>query len=611
LVLRADEDMLIPYLNKNKKYLHMKRLKLILATLAVTFMVSCSDDFLNQPPLDRITENDVWNDKNLMDAYLFKIYDRMPSDYLESFWDVGGSQRDALSDLARGTYSWTSLNNQYRPGNWGTANNTWPLDWWGYDIIWKINYSIKNIELAPTNVLTTEERNYRLGELRFLRAFSYFELVKRYGGVPIILEAQDPKTTPQDEYYPARNTEKEVYDQVLADAQAAFNLLPNRWTSQKGRANKWAAKSLESRAALYAASIAKYGTVKLNGLVGIPASDANAYYQTSLTASQKIIIEAGYTLFNKYPNKADNYAKLFLDETQDETIFSKIWIPFEKGHSYDLHNVPFSYRVDWSGSMSPTKQLLDSYEMLSTGLLPSEAGSGYDASSPFANRDPRLRGTLLTTNDIFQGLPVELWYGTERNGVIDTEKGTGVGKDGIGVHPDATKTGLYVRKHLQDGGAPLFIKEFYSGTDCIIFRLGEIYLNAAEAAVELNMENVARDYIEPIRTRAGLTTNLRLSSYSGIALRDRIRNERKLELAFEDQRYWDVKRWRIAKESLSIQVQGIKTLRRIDAFGQQTFIYETFNAESSKMNFDERHYYLPIGRDRINNNNNLKENPLY
>ena len=589
----------------------MKNIKLILAILAITFTLSCSDDFLNEPPLDRITENDVWSDKNLMDAYLFKIYDRMPWDYLEDFWGVGGSHRDALSDLARGTYSWTQLNNQFRPGNWGTANNTWPIDWWGYDVLWKINYSIENINQAPTSVLTSQERNYRLGELHFMRAYSYFALVKRYGGVPIILEAQNPDSTPQEELFPPRNTEKEVYDQVLTDAQAAFDLLPNRWSDQRGRAAKWAAKALESRAALYAGSIAKYGTVQLDGLVGIPPSDADGYYQIALAASQKIINEAGYVLFNKYPDPSDNYANLFLDETYDETIFKKIWIPFEKGHSYDLHNVPYSYRVDWSGSMSPTKQLLDSYEILDTGLLPSEPGSGYDENNPFENRDPRMRGTLLTNNDIFQGLPVELWYGTEIGGEIDTDRGTGVGKDGLGIHPDATKTGFYIRKHLQDGGAPLFIKEYYSGTDCIIFRLGEMYINAAEAAIELNMEGVARDFIEPIRTRAGLQQNLRLEPYSGTDLRDRIRNERKLEMAFEDHRYWDVKRWRIATDALSIHVGGLRILRHIDGFGNATFSYETFEAEAEKMNFYERHYYLPIGRDRTNNNNKLLENPGY
>jgi hypothetical protein len=588
----------------------MKHIQFIFAILALTF-IACDDDFLNQPPLDRITENDVWSDKNLTDTYLFKIYDRMPWDYLEDFWGVGGSHRDALSDLAMGTYSWTTLNNTYRPGNWGTANNTWPIDWWGYDVIWKINYSLENIEAASAAVFTEEERNHRLGELLFMRAYSYFAMVKRYGGVPIILEAQTPETTPEEEYFPNRNTEKEVYDQILSDAQAAFDLLPNRWSSQKGRASKWAAKSLESRAALYAGSIAKYGTVQLEGLVGIPASDANSYYQTALNAAQKIIAESGYGLFNKYPDPSENYAKLFLDETEEETIFMKVWIPFEKGHSYDLHNVPYSYRVDWSGSMSPSKQLLDSYEMLDTGLLPSENGSGYDANSPFENRDPRMRGTLLTNNDIFQGLPVEIWYGTETNGEIDTNKGTGIGKDGLGVHPDASKTGFYIRKHLQDGNKPLFIKEYYSGTDCILFRLGESYLNAAEAAMELELESLAKDYIEPIRTRAGLTQNLRLDSYSGDALRDRIRNERKLELAFEDHRYWDVKRWRIAEEALSVQIQGIRTLRRLDGLNNATYSYEIFDAETSKMNFFERHYYLPIGQNRTNNNVKLIENPGY
>jgi len=587
----------------------MKRINIIFALLALTF-ITCDDDFLNEPPLDRITENDVWSDKALMDTYFFKIYDRMPWDYLESFWDVGGSQRDAISDLARGTYAWTAAHNQYRPGIWGTANNSWPLDWWGYDVIWKINYSIENLEQIPTSVLTSEERNNRLGEMHFLRAYSYFALAKRYGGVPIILVPQNPDTTPQDELFPVRNTEKEVYDQILSDAQAAFDLLPNRWT-QKGRAPKWAAKSLESRAALYAGSIAKYGTVQLDGLVGIPASDSDTYYQTSLSASQTVITEGGYSLFSSYSDPSTNYANLFLDETDDEAIFTKIWIPFEKGHEYDLHNVPFSYRLDWGASMSPTKQLVDSYEVLSTGLLPSESGSGYDEANPWENRDPRLKGTLLTNNDTFQGTPVQIWYGTETDGTIDTGSGTGIGKDGLGIHPDATKTGFYVRKYLEDGNSTLLVPQYYSGQDCLIFRLGETYLNAAEAAMELGMEAPARDYIEAIRTRAGLTANLRLEPYSGDALRDRIRNERKLELAFEDHRYWDVRRWRIATEALSIQVEGVRTLRHIDAAGNETFTYETFDAEALPMSFSERHYYLPIGQDRVNNNNRLIENPGY
>lgn len=576
------------------------------------FALACTtDDFLNQPPLDRITESDVWKDRDLMDAYIFKIYDLMPWDYLEDFWGVGGSHRDALSDLARGTYSWTALNNTYRPGIWGTANNTWPIDWWGYDVIWKINYSLRNIENLPSDVISESEKNNRLGELYFLRSSAYFELVKRYGGVPIILDAQNPDITPQEELFPSRNTEKEVYDQIFSDLEMAFDLLPNRWFNERGRAPKWAAKALESRAALYAASIAKYGKVALDGVVGIPSSEAEYYYNRSLNASRDIIDEGGYVLFNNYVNPSENYTKLFLDETYEETIFKKIWIPYEKGHSYDLHNVPFSYRVDWSGSMSPTKQLLDSYEMLDTGLLPNEPESGYNPDDPFANRDPRMKGTLLTNKDIFQGSPVELWYGTDYDGEIDTSRGTGVGKDGLGIHPDATKTGFYIRKHLQDSGGPLFIKEYYSGTDCIIFRLGEIYLNAAEAAFELGMENMARDFVEPIRRRAGLIKNLRLENYSGDDLKERIRNERKLELAFEDHRYWDLKRWRIATEALSIQVEGLKILRHIDGFGNETFTYETFDAEAQSMNFYEKHYYLPIGQDRINNNDKLIENPGY
>lgn len=579
----------------------------------VSLFFGCNDDFLIQPPLDRITDNDVWSDEALIDAYLFKIYDNMPWDYLQDFGGGAGygAQRDALSDLARSTYAWTPASNTFRMGNWGVFNNTWPLDWWGYYNIWKINYALENIESLDESVLTEEARQYRMGELYFMRAYCYFEMAKRYGGVPIILQAQDPASTPEDSYFPNRDTEQAVYDQVLLDAQAAFNFLPHRWLGQKGRASRWAAKALESRAALYAGSIAKYGTVDLDGLVGIPSSDATYYFNISLEASIEIINNSGHTLFSQYPDPAENYYHLFVDETEEETIFSKVWLPYEKGHSYDLYNTPYSYRVDWGSSLSPSKQLMDSYEVLSTGLLPEETGSGYDVENPFQNRDPRFKGTLLTNNDIFQGSRIETWYATERNGVLDMNTGTGIGKDGLGIHPDATKTGVYVRKYLNDGPTPLLIQQYYSGQDCIIFRLGEIYLNAAEASFELGREGEARSFITPVRTRAGCQNHLGLEPYAGEALRNRLRNERKIELAFEDHRYWDVRRWRIAEDALSVQIMGIRSLRHVDDLGAESFTYEVFEAESQQMNFFPRHYYLPIGQDRINNNPKLLENPGY
>ena len=583
---------------------------LILVLVFITF--SCND-FLDAPPLDRITESDVWSDRDLMDTYIYQIYENMPWDYLKDFGGGAGwgAHRDALSDLAMSTYSWTPANNTLRPGKWGTTTNYWPLDWWGYFNLWKINYALENITALGEEVLTESEKNARLGELYFMRAYSYFAMVKRYGGVPIILNPQNPETTPEEEYFPARNTEEEVYDQILADAELAFGLLPNRWSDLKGRAPKWAAKALESRAALYAGSISKYGTVLADGLVGIPSNRADDYYKTALDASKECIEDGGYTLFNNFANPAENYYHLFVDETDEESIFVKVWLPFEKGHSYDLYNTPYSYRVDWGSSMSPTKGLMDSYEILSTGKLPNEGGSGFNPSKPYDNRDPRFKGTLLTDGDMFQGSPVETWYGTQQDGEINVEPGVGKGKDGMGIHPDATKTGAYVRKYLNDSSTPLLIQQYYSGQDCILFRLGEMYLNAAEAAFELGNEMEAKDYIEPIRTRAGLTQELRLESLSGEALRDRLRNERKIELAFEDHRYWDVRRWRIAEDALSVQTFGLRSLRDISNTGEVSFIYNVIQAETEQMQFLPHQYVLPIGQDRINNNSKLIENPGY
>lgn len=587
----------------------MKKFSIIIITTLL--LVSSCKKFLNEPPLDRITDVDVWKDKALMDTYLYKIYDNMPWCYLSDFGGAGDAYRSALSDEARSTYDWNGATNTFRPGNWGTNINWWPMGWWGYFNIYKINYAYENIAKAGSGVMSEADRNNRLGELLYMRAFSYFEMVKRYGGVPVILKAQNPVTTPENELYPKRNKEKEVYDQILADLEKAFALLPESWGALDGRATKWAAKALESRAALYAGSIAKYGKLDLDGVVGIPATEAAVYYNRALAASKKIITEGPFRLFSKYPDATKNYYQLFVDETLEETIFRKIYIPYEKGHEWDLKNVPYSYRVDWGSSLSPTKQMVDSYEMLSTGLLPGEAGSGFDAANPYQDRDPRLAATIMTNNSLFQGANVQIWYATERNGEIDTKAGTGIGKDGMGLHPDATKTGYYIRKYLMDSSSLLFIQRYYSGQDCIIFRLGEIYMNAAEAAVETGKDAEARTFIKPIRVRAGLQQNLDFANYSGDVLRDRIRNERKLELAFEDHRYWDLRRWRIAVDKLSIQVLGDRPLRHIDGAGKVTFTYETVKAEASKMAFYERQYYLPIGRDLINNNSKLVENPGY
>lgn len=588
----------------------MKKLTLII--LSVLLLASCKK-FLNEPPLDRITDADVWKDRALTDTYIYKIYDNMPWCYLSDFGGAGNAFRPALSDEARSTYDWTEATTRYRPGTWSASLNTWPMGWWGYSNVYKINNAYENISKVAPTVMSETEKNNRLGELLYMRAYSYFEMVKRYGGVPIILKTQDPKTTPHDELYPVRNKEKEVYDQILADLDRAFTLLPENWGGLEGRASKWAAKALESRAALYAGSIAKYGTLdpKLEGVVGIPAGDAPVYYKRSLDASKKIINEAPYHLFNKYPDATKNFTQLFLDETRDESIFRKIYIPYEKGHEWDFKNVPYSYRVNWGSSLSPLKQLVDSYEVLSTGLLPGEAGSGFDPANPYEDRDPRLAASIITNNSTFQGTRVEIWSSTERNGVIDAQPGSGVGKDGFGLHPDATKTGYYVRKYLLESSTPLFTQQWYSGQDCIIFRLGEIYLNAAEAAVETNNDAEARAFIKPIRVRAGLQKNLDFASYSGTLLRDRIRNERKVELAFEDHRYWDVRRWRIATQVLSVQAEGDKPQRHINSAGVVSFTYEKVKAEILPMGFSQSQYYLPIGRDIRNNNKKLVENPGY
>src|SRR5690606_1363716 len=162
------------------------------------------------------------------------------------------------------------------------------LQWWG-----NAYYTIRNLNnfierAAGSSISNVEER---IAEARFLRAFCYFAMVKRYGGVPLITKVQSLDAD-SAELYPKRNSEKELYDFIIAETGEIATVLPS--ATEAGRASKWAALALRSRAALFAGSVAKFGKQQLDGLLGMPASDAEAYFQISYDASKAIITESAH-----------------------------------------------------------------------------------------------------------------------------------------------------------------------------------------------------------------------------------------------------------------------------------------------------------------------------
>ncbi|MBB3697810.1 RagB/SusD family nutrient uptake outer membrane protein [Flammeovirga yaeyamensis] len=608
---------------------YIKKLSIIITLLSAT---SCSL-VLDKEPLDIISDDQVWNDPNLIRANLVQLYHQAPTRRIFSWgYPWGGVWTDGvaepadepgsycvISDEAVSGYSWADSR---RINKSGYQRNDTYMKYWDYESIRGCNEFIEKIE---TGNISDDDKATLKAEARFIRAFIYFEKVKRYGGVPIITKAQT-LDDPQEELYPARNTEQEVYDFIISECDELADLLPEAADQELGRANKYVALSLLSRAALYAGSIAKYGTVQLNGILGISASPDD-YYRASLEASNKIITEGPYALFNAYEDKAENYQMLFIDPNHSEVIFSRDFTGIGKGHSYDYFNVVGGYGSGWGNYMQPTLELIDAYDMIdgSDGKIDWENVTG-DLASVLANKDPRLHGTV-----VFDGNP----YGDSQvdNYVIEADDGNGyelmyhksneintwivdgeeialqnVGKNAYPITFDGGKSGFYMKKFVSMHD--LRVPQQQSSTNWIEFRLAEILLNRAEAAVELGQNDIGLQAVNQIRERAGI------AKLTSIDINE-VRHERQIEMAFETHRMWDMRRWRIADQVMNNVFHGVTVVRRMP---DNEYRYIKHSCDTREEGFDsfvpryfnpDRNYYYPLGEEIVNNNPRILENPNY
>lgn len=541
----------------------------------------CKDkDFLDIPPIQVLPNDVAFSDPALVLSILSDLYNRQVD-----FSSVDGYWRPYRSDpndiepgwrtMADFSESFPSENGSYflvqRTG-WGYSE--WELDWGrSYTYIRELNLFLERTDASTA--LTDAEKTRFKAEARFLRANFYFEMVKRFGGVPLITAPLtfDPSKGAESQF--PRAKEAEIYDFVISEAEAIKDMLPAD-ANQKSRATKAAALAMESRAALYAGSIAKYGAttpqVSLPGEeVGIPASKANDYYTKSLTASKAIIdgSAGGYQLYRVLPNLSDNFAAIFLDKSSVNQ--EAIWIEdFAAGkgkvHGFTINDQPFSFSDEGAdaGRLNPSLNLVQAFEKLdgTFARIPTKDGSGnpiyYDTQEDiFEGRDARLAGTVLLPNGLFKGNRVDIWAGYQlADGSVFTSDvatntkplpGTNVKVQVVGADGPVnglefrSQSGFYVRKYL-DPTVGSGRRGRGSDVAFIRYRYAEVLLNAAEAAFELGQADVAADYMNQVRSRAGLTVALD----AGDITFDRIVHERRVELAFEGHKLFDLKRWRIA-----------------------------------------------------------------
>lgn len=611
---------------------------------------SCSkndEEFLDRPSTSILTQEQVFSDEGAVLSVLGDLYNRYEDfGYLEDWSTLAGFDIAYWSEAGR--YP------EFQNDGWGFG--AWST--WNYAYIRDINLFLERC--AEATELDESVKNGFLAEARFLRASYYFEMVKRMGGVPLILEAQTYDFSGDATYLQQpRETEAAIYDFVISEAEAVKDLLSSD-ANIKGRATKGAALAMEARAALYAGSIAKYGgttpTVSLPGNeVGIPASMAVGYYTTAMTAAEAIINgDAGaYSLYTKKPDLSDNFSSIFYDKANNpEVIFVEDYkVGGGKTHYFTGANQPrFGAEEEEGGRINPSLQFVQSFE-LENGTyapLPNEAGGTpiyYDnIDDIFQGRDARLAATVILPGSTFKSTDVDIWAGyVLADGTIISGDSRGqekelpgttrqvqvVGFDGpIDGLEFTAQTGFYIRKY-QDPAVGSGRRGTQSDVWFIRYRYAEVLLNAAEAAFELGQPEVAAGYLNQVRQRAGITVALTAADVTF----DKIVHERYVELAFEGLHFFDLKRWRLAhivldgnpiSETEVTQNIGSATKRETQPYSIWPYkYYNPGNPNDGKWlyqitrlsritgadRFQLGNYYSEIDQGLINNNPKLIRNP--
>lgn len=576
--------------------------KIFIYLLAIASFITtaCEKTYLDKKPLDIISDAQVWNDPALIDAYVVNLYSRAKTVglYRDFNWEYGGGESPGrpitITDEGVAGYAWLA---ELSTWNRGLLDGKGGLfDYWDYNYIRACN---EFMELIKTGNAEETVKLQNTAEVRYLRAYAYFEMVKRYGGVPFITEPQE--LNEGDALYVPRNKEQELYDFIISETTLAAEVLPAEYAvAKKGRATRYAALALKSRAALYAGSIAKYGQVQLNGIVGIPAAEANRYWQLSLDAADVIIKSGKFELYNKYTDdKAKNYQQLFIEKDNSEIILARKYLSVTEGHFFEFYFAPNRFSGGWGNHVSVSVEMVNSYEMKdgSPGVIDWANTIGYPAEI-LKDKDPRFHASVFYHGAPWQTDTLRMYRGIIA-GTDTLISNTGLHDGMPHVAPDESATGFLLKKFLDE--THVRYKEAESDQDWIIFRYAEILLNQAEAAYELGQTGVALVAVNAIRKRAGIAelTNIDLN---------KIRQERKIELAFEANRWWDLVRWRKSEEVLNKAFNAAMPYYNANS---KKYVFKVSGSEGFTRVFKPMHYYMPLNESVISNNPKLEENPGY
>ncbi|WP_152001571.1 MULTISPECIES: RagB/SusD family nutrient uptake outer membrane protein [unclassified Imperialibacter] len=620
----------------------MKRITIKIWVLIAGMFVpmACNTDFLNTEPLDKISSDLTWSDGPLSEAFIYNVY---------SYLGYGGFEEQmlaAITDEAMFTHAGRNIN-PFNEGSENPANLAWmsPTYEWNnmYLAIRQANTAIENLPIATFDNEDLKDR--LLGEAYFLRAYYYHQLLRFYGGVPII----DKPYGLDEDYTIARSTFAECVDFIVGDLDQAITLLDGK-PETPGRTSKIASMALKARVLIYAASdlhdipTASASVSGLTDLHGYTSGDQTARW-TAARAAAKAVIDAGsgYKLALTAPVSPEegkaNYVALSYgggSAVADagaavELLFQRTQTPLYTvennwplgGIHFGINNGPNGYH-NWAGN-TPIQQLVDDYEMMDGSRF--DWNNAAHASAPYDDRDPRLYATVLYDGADWKPRPSDV-AGIDPMDQIQTgyyDDGDGGIINGVDTREspienwNGSRTHYYVRKFIDSDPAVI---DNQSGAQVIpwpFIRYTEMVLNYIEASIELGDEAEARNWLNKIRFRVGMPA----VTDAGDALRDRYRNERRIELAYEEHRYHDARRWLIAPTTLGRGIKDIQVEAKLKPgatphvpyrYDPDVYDYSYTpqdNTENETRTWVDKMYFRPISRGEINRNDKLVQNPGY
>lgn len=531
----------------------------VLILVLALFLGACSEDYLNPEPRTVYTEAEIWKTKE--NTYLYingfykPIYEYGP--YGSKY--AGVSLNDGFSDIVK-------YNQHVMGGNGGDVNKTIlssiisPTNIvlsdysYEYNRIRRINEFLFGLE----NYATYSEADKTLMEAqaRFFRGFLHFMLVRSHGGIIIRDFIDGP-----NEAFKARSTESDCYDFITKELDFAADNLPREWDNASlGRLTRGGVMGYKSRVMLYAER-----------------------WEEAVAAAEEVIREEG----SLYQLESD-YDKIYKTKDSKEGVLTYRF-GGTLGHSFHkLYSPKGDKSEGLTGIAVPTLEMVDSYRMADGSIF--DWNNPVHAAQPFQNREPRFYASVLYNGAIWKGRTIETAVG---------------GKDGFEPYGaqqsgGGTVTGFYIRRMI-DENAPM---DGISTQSWYEVRYAEVLLNHAEALNELGRGAEALVSLNKVRERARLP---KVTVTDQVALREIIREERKVELAFEGHRLWDLRRWKKAVEVLDgKRMHGMKITKSGDSF-----TFEKVECDDKNRVFKESYYKLPVPQNEIDNNPLCKQTPLW